>query len=102
MINKSYEELIKEDEYKWIASILLNDNDARKDNRVLLKKFYWLYFGLTLDQAFSNDSVPNYQTVDRKARLLKAVNHKLRYDKSELVDMYKQIALEKPVAIQLF
>ena len=101
-MEKSYEELISENEYNQIANILMNNNLARKDNRVLLKDFYWNFYGITIDEAFDRNDIPNYQSVERKARLLKQVNHKLRYDKTKQVEIYEKIALERPVAVSLF
>lgn len=102
MNDKSYEQLIKEKEYRDIAQILLNNYDCRQDNRKLFKKYYRTIWGISVDEALDRDDVPNYQTIERKARLLKAVNHQLRVDKSKEVDVYKQIALERPVMVQLF
>lgn len=88
-------------DYQWIAEILQNNNKARKDNRVLLKEFYWRYFGLTLDEAFESNDIPNYQSVERKARQLKSKNPNLKYDKTKEVDKYKEIGLDIPIAVRI-
>lgn len=102
MLDKSYDELIKEKEYQQIANILMNSNECRKDNRVLIKEFYKKVYGISVDEAFTRNDIPNYQSIERKARLLKQVNHKLRYDKSKQVEIYERMSLERPVAISLF
>lgn len=102
MLDKSYEELIKEKEYNDIANILMNDNEARKDNRILMATYYKKIYGISVDEAFRRNDVTNYQTIERKARLLKSVNHKLRYDKSKQVEIYKEIGTEMPVLVRLF
>lgn len=102
MINKTYEELIKEKEYQDIANILYNNLECRKDNRKLLITYYRNIYGLTLDEAFRRNDIPNYQSIERKARVLKAKNGMLAYNKNDQVSEYKQIALETPIAVKLF
>lgn len=99
---KTYKQLIKEKDYNDIAQILINNEAARKDNRVLLREYYLTVHGMTLDKAFKSDRVLNYGTVERYARLLKAKNHKLRYDKSKKEAEYKEISREIPVVTRLF
>lgn len=100
--DKSYRQLVKEKDYNDIANILMNNNEARKDNRVLLKAYYKDVHGMTLDRAFKSDKVLNYGTVERYARLLKTKNHKLRYDKRKQEEKYKAISREIPVVTRMF
>lgn len=88
-------------EYQDIANILVNDIGCRRDNRKLFKKYYRDIWGISLDEAFTRNDVPNYQTIERKARLIKAKNPHLKIDKEELVDKYKEIALEIPVVVEV-
>ena len=97
-----YDLLIRQKEYKDIANLLYNDIDCRKDNRNLIKRFYKTVYGISIDEAFDRDDVPNYQSIERMARKLKAVNHALRYDKTQEIDKYRQIAQEVPVMVRLF
>lgn len=90
-----------EKEYQEIAEILANFSETRKDNRKLIKTYYKQIWGISVDEAFERDDVPNYQTIERKARLLKDKNPFLRYDKSKEVDRYKEMALELPVAVRI-
>ena len=101
MTDKTYEELLKVKDYEIIANILLNDIETRKDNRKLIKKYYRT-LGYSLDEAFERNDLPNYQTIERMARLLKAKNHSLRYEKLKEVDYYKELATDIPVAVRLF
>ena len=100
--DKTYKDLIKIKGFNNVAKILRNHNEARKDDRVLLRLYYKEIHGLTLDRAFKSDKVPTYGTVERYARLLKAKNPKLRYDKSKKVEEYKEISREIPVVTELF
>ena len=101
MDDKTYEELLKVKDYEIIANILLNDVESRKDNRKLIKKYY-NKIGITIDEAFDRNDVLNYQSIERMARLLKAKNHSLRYEKLKEVDYYKDLATDIPVAVRLF
>ena len=96
MTDKTYEELLKVKDYEIIANILLNDIDTRKDKK------YYQTLGYSLDEAFERNDLPNYQTIERMARLLKAKNHSLRYEKLKEVDYYKDLATDIPVAVRLF
>lgn len=102
MLDKTYDELIKEKEYQDIANILYNNLECRKDNRKLFKTYYRDVYGISVDEALDRNDVTNYQTIERKARKLKEVNHKLRYEKLSQVEEYKRIALEVPIAVRLF
>lgn len=77
-----------------LIEILAKDVECRKDNRKLIKAYYKSVYGMTVDEAFSNNYVPNYQTIERYGRLAKAQYEKLRYDKSDEVAKYKDIAME--------
>lgn len=80
-----------------VQAILKNNMNARKDNRVLLKEYYKSKH-MTLDEAFGSSSVPNYQSVERIARRLKATMHELRVDKTDEIDKYMDIAMTIPEA----
>lgn len=89
-------------DFNDIATILLNHNGARKDNRELLIRYYRDVCHMSLDEAFRSNDVLNYGTVERYARLLKAKNHQLRYDKSGKEEEYKDISRQIPVVTRLF
>lgn len=90
-----------EKDYQEIANILMNDIEARKDNRKLFIAYYKKVWGISVDEAFKRDDVPNYQTIERKARQLKSLNQSLRYDKGKEVDKYKEIGLQIPVVVKV-
>lgn len=77
-----------------IVKILIENNECRKDNRKLIKEYYKQMYDMSLDEAFDSNEVPNYQSIERYGRLAKAQYEKLRYDKSNQVADYKDIARE--------
>ena len=77
-----------------VIEILTNNEECRKDNRKLIKEYYKQVYDMTLDEAFTNNYVPNYQTIERFGRLAKAQYEKLRVDKSDKVAEYKEMAME--------
>lgn len=77
-----------------IVEILSANIECRNDNRKLIKEYYKQVYDMTLDEAFTNNFVPNYQTIERYGRLAKAQYEKLRVDKSDKVAEYKDIAME--------
>ena len=101
-----------EDRRRLIANLSKNRNTKtslisyittkRQETIILIKEYYRSVYGLSLDEAFSRNDIPNYQSIERKARLLKAVNHSLRVDKNDEVDKYRTISTEIPVAVTLF
>lgn len=77
-----------------VVEILTNNEECRKDNRKLIKEYYKQVYDMTLDEAFTNNFVPNYQTIERYGRIAKAKHKKLRVDKSDKVAEYKEMARE--------
>lgn len=87
-------------DYQLILDILVTNKEARFDNRKLLISFYKAK-NMTLDEAFRSDGVLNYQSVERLARKVKENNPKLKVNKEDQEDYYKQIALENLAIVKI-
>lgn len=87
-------------DYQLITDILITDKETRFDNRKLLISFYKAK-NMTLDEAFRSNGVLNYQSVDRIARKIKENNPKLKVNKEDQEDYYKEIALENLAIVKI-
>lgn len=100
MLDKTYEDYIKEEEYKQIADVLLSSDVYRNNNAKAIQCFYKRYYGITMDEAINRLDVPSLFTIERKIRKLKQVNHKLQ-GKNQSQDDFKEIGLEVPYMVKL-
>ena len=101
MLDKSYDELIKEEEYRQLANILLSDECYRNNNALCIQRFYQIRYGVTLDHAVSRYDLPSIFTIERKIRKLKQVNHALKGNNQSQED-FKEINREIPLVVKLF
>lgn len=78
-------------DYEYLVMLLKTNEKARKNNVYCCRLFFKDMYGVTTLEGLERKGVPNYQTILRKIRRAKAVDHSIpKVEKDQ--DKYKEIS----------